>query len=194
MKKHVINYLTKKLFVLVKNFLNLAGESETIQFESINRMNIHEPSIGYKIILLFFETHLIFLIRLILLLFTEKKKNYDKLYEAEKMQQINLYILTNLDRNIQETELAEHLGMSTGHFCRFFKRINGCYFTEYLNNYRISIASQMLTDSDSSVVDIGNSCGFNTNNYFIRLFKKRKGNTPGAYRLALSAKENNNEN
>ena len=46
---------------------------------------------------------------------------------------------------------------------------------DYLNYYRIEQACFKLATSNDSIAEIGLSCGFNDESYFIKTFKKYKG-------------------
>ncbi len=50
---------------------------------------------------------------------------------------------------------------------------------DYLNCYRVDRASEMLTETEKSIIDIAAECGFYDLSYFIKVFKKYKG-PPGA--------------
>ena len=52
---------------------------------------------------------------------------------------------------------------------------------DYLNYYRIEQACFKLATSNDSIAEIGMSCGFNDESYFIKTFKKYKGVTPKKY-------------
>jgi AraC-like DNA-binding protein len=53
---------------------------------------------------------------------------------------------------------------------------------EYLNNYRVEMASRALITTDKPITEIAFSCGFNDLSYFIKTFKKCKGITPKSFR------------
>ena len=53
---------------------------------------------------------------------------------------------------------------------------------DYLINYRLEIASQMLMNTDNSVTDIALSTGFADSSYFARIFRRRVGCSPLEYR------------
>ena len=53
---------------------------------------------------------------------------------------------------------------------------------EYLNEYRIEKATRKLRLTDMSVTDVAFSSGFSDLSYFIKIFKKTKGVSPGKYR------------
>ena len=58
----------------------------------------------------------------------------------------------------------------------------GTSFVDYLNDYRLSMASRMLVSSDDNIIDIAAHCGYDNLSYFNRIFKKKYGITPSAYR------------
>ena len=44
----------------------------------------------------------------------------------------------------------------------------------------------LLSDTDMPTVEVGLSCGFSDQSYFIKTFKRYKSTTPGAYRKSFS--------
>ncbi len=79
-------------------------------------------------------------------------------------------------------DVASEIGVSPSHFMKYFKNTMGTSFIDYLNEYRLSMASRLLLSSDVSILDIANEAGFDNLSYFNRLFKKRFGITPSNYR------------
>jgi transcriptional regulator GlxA family with amidase domain len=55
---------------------------------------------------------------------------------------------------------------------------------EYLAHVRIQEASALLRDSDLSVLEIGTEVGLPDKSHFSKLFKRKTGLSPGAYRQA----------
>lgn len=92
------------------------------------------------------------------------------------------YIHEHYSENIKLKDLAAHLNMSEGHFCRFFKRTVQKSPIDYINHYRIQKACKLLENTNSKVVDIALEVGFEHLSYFITLFKKQKKMTPSQYR------------
>jgi len=82
--------------------------------------------------------------------------------------------------------LAREAGVSPKYLCRIFSQLTGKSPVEYLNEYRVERACALLSDTDLPILDIGLSCGFNDQSYFIKTFKRYKGKTPGGYRKGAS--------
>ena len=79
-------------------------------------------------------------------------------------------------------EAASACGCSPSHFMRWFRKMTGQSFTEYLNEYRLQQAAEALRCGSDTVLNIAEQCGFENLSYFNRLFKKRYRMTPREYR------------
>ena len=65
---------------------------------------------------------------------------------------------------------------------RCFRALLGQTPTEYLTQYRLSMAAHLLLNTDHSLSSISEQCGFNTVSYFGKLFRKVYGTSPDRYR------------
>ena len=66
-----------------------------------------------------------------------------------------------------------------------FKKDTGRSIIDHLIERRIDEAKKLLSSPDLSLSKISELCGFADYNYFCRVFKKRVGVTPGAYRKTM---------
>jgi len=80
------------------------------------------------------------------------------------------------------TQVARVAGYAPGYFSKLFKRDEGIPFEHYVRNLRLGRAKQMLTETNLSVEQVQELCGFTTRTYFHRVFKKAMGVTPAAFR------------
>ena len=105
-------------------------------------------------------------------------------YLLEKRVQVLLdYIHTHYNDKITIEELARTASISKTEVLRSFKIIVGMSPINYLNSYRLQRAAHMLIDTNKSIQEIAEDCGFNDNSYFSKLFKKKYSITPHDYRL-----------
>lgn len=101
----------------------------------------------------------------------------------------NIYLLKNVlnyieahyAEKIELSTLARVAGMSPKYFCRFFSEMTGRTPIDYVNYYRIERACYLLANTGESITGVAMCCGFGDVSYFIRIFKKYKGMSPGQY-------------
>lgn len=102
--------------------------------------------------------------------------------EYEQINVVSAYIQKHLEDDITETEVARLLYLSPSAFSRFFKRITGMTFVDYVNGIRIGRACRRLIESEASVLQVCLEVGFSNKSNFNRQFKRRKGMTPSKFR------------
>ena len=81
------------------------------------------------------------------------------------------------------------MGLSRSHLFRSFEKVMEKSPKEYLTNFRIKQACNLLKTSDLSITAIANSVGFENNLYFSKAFHKVKGVSPKVYKAAHSTKK-----
>ena len=86
-----------------------------------------------------------------------------------------------VDFAVSHRKNAQYIG-------RIFKKETGMSFNQYCNELRLERAEARLTGSDERIIDIALDCGFQNVPYFNRLFLKKYGASPRAYRKMRAAK------
>ena len=104
----------------------------------------------------------------------------------EKMKLILKYLENHYMERITIADISAEVGLSQSHFMKYFKNTMGTSFIEYLNEYRLTMASRLLISSESSILAIAEEVGYENLSYFNRTFKKRFGMTPRDYRKRLN--------
>lgn len=110
-----------------------------------------------------------------------QKQQHKYLVRAKRYIEEN-YTDPDLSLNL----LAGQCKTTTSYLSRLFKESFGINFVDYLNQYRIEKAKELLLTTDKSVKDIAFTSGFNSQQNFIRVFKKHAGVTPGQFKSTLS--------
>ena len=105
-----------------------------------------------------------------------------KIKSLDKLKLIIKYVENNYANSITIDDMAKLCDFSQSHFMKFFKNNMDVSFIEYLNSYRLTIASRLLISSSSSILAIAMESGFDNLSYFNRLFKKRYDMTPSKFR------------
>ena len=104
------------------------------------------------------------------------------LRKTMQLRKVIDFIDQNMGSQVTLNQLADAASMSPKYFCRFFYQMTRHTPIEYLNMQRIEYACYALSTTDEPITSIALSCGFNDLSYFIRIFKRYKGVTPGQYR------------
>lgn len=85
-------------------------------------------------------------------------------------------------QKITVSEIANQLNLNRSYFCALFKNEVGISPKEFIDNYRISAAQEILKQSDLSVAEIAENAGYNDIAAFSKAFKLKTGISPLAYR------------
>lgn len=103
-----------------------------------------------------------------------------------RLQYVIHYIHENLANKILMNDLCRKAYLSRNAFFAWFKEQFGITPLDYINHERIKLAKQLLADNKYNISQVSAHCGFSDVNYFVRLFKKLEGITPGAYKECMS--------
>jgi len=118
----------------------------------------------------------------------DSKSIYDKrLQDVEKLKNTFILIMNNYKENITLDEAAASAYMSPQYFCRFFKKVTGNTFKEYLLKIRIDKAKELLLKRNLSVTEIAYDVGFDNLSYFCRTFKRFTNLNPLDFRFMVSS-------
>ncbi|OEK07333.1 transcriptional regulator [Flavivirga aquatica] len=77
--------------------------------------------------------------------------------------------------------LAKRVGLNQNILQSGFRHLYNSTVKEFIKNYRIEKAKELLENSDLNVTEITYRIGINSRSYFSKIFKKRYGITPKAY-------------
>ncbi|MDR1742289.1 MAG: response regulator [Dysgonamonadaceae bacterium] len=128
---------------------------------------------------------------------TPKSKTQDEksisvslsIHDEKMMNKLTLLLekeLSNPDLNVDY--LGRDLGFSRTSFYRKMKGLMNLSPNEFLINYRLRKAAEMLQDENLSLSEISDKTGFSSYSYFSKSFKKYFGATPKDYRKTKTGK------
>lgn len=106
--------------------------------------------------------------------------NFQKMYS--RVSVVLEYIGSNFKEEITLGELAKKVSLSQHYLCKCFRKVTGKTIFEYIEQMRVQYSCYLLKTTDCSVMDIAMESGFNSVNYYNRVFKKIIKKTPGQYR------------
>lgn len=102
--------------------------------------------------------------------------------DNNKIEIIFHHVRNNFTQQITLDEISEKVSMTVPAFCRYFKKVTGKTFTQFVNEFRIVHATKLLAEKPTSITDICFESGFNNFSHFNKLFKKFTGKSPLKYR------------
>lgn len=102
--------------------------------------------------------------------------------ESKRVRKVEEYIDENFKKEIRLKTLSDIAGMTPAAFSRFFRMRTGKTVSDYIIDIRLGHAARLLVDSTVNVAEICYECGFNNISNFNRIFKKKKGCSPTAFR------------
>nr|WP_221284774.1 AraC family transcriptional regulator [Mucilaginibacter sp. SP1R1] len=101
----------------------------------------------------------------------------DKIRMGAIYEYIDAHYAQKPDVNV----VAGKVNLTTAAFCRYFKRQTNITFTEFVNQYRIERAKNLLMQ-DKNVTETCYAVGFETLSYFNKLFNKLVGKNPSDFK------------
>lgn len=104
-----------------------------------------------------------------------------KQYKSDRMLAIESYILSNF-RTVTLGMLAKHFNLSLPYASNIFHSYWGVSFTELLISVKLEKAKELLEKTNMCISEICSHIGYEADSYFIALFKRKYGFTPGQYR------------
>lgn len=110
------------------------------------------------------------------------KKNLTENRRVAYVEDALKYIETNYFWEITVQSVADFLNIDRSYLHRLFKSAVGVSIKEYLLNFRIKRACDLLAHTDLPISTISRSVGYEDSLYFSRLFKNKKGVSPKEYR------------
>lgn len=101
--------------------------------------------------------------------------------DTRKILNLTGYLHTHYQDKFSLAAMASAVSMSRNECCRYFKQMMNLTITEYLLEYRLAKAAELLETSGLSITEIAEQTGFCDVSYFIKTFRVKTGITPKAY-------------
>ena len=115
---------------------------------------------------------------LLLLIQRHMDESYLPLCNNEMMRKSIDYIRQNFKKEINIGDISTHLGISERYLRKIFTQYLNMSPLDYLTQIRINSAIEMLRITDMSIKEVCFQCGFQSPQYFSRIFKQQTGVSP----------------
>ena len=83
------------------------------------------------------------------------------------------YIQRNYADKFSLSDMADACHVSRGECCRYFKKLMHMKILDYLTEYRIRKAIELLENTELSITEIAHGTGFGTASYFITILDRK---------------------
>ena len=111
-------------------------------------------------------------------------------YLIQLRKNVSRGVLMDVEREVRERfaenitlkDLSKKYYVNSSYLGQIFRKKYGQSFKDYLSNYRINEAAQMLLRTDKKISVIAEEVGYHDTDYFISRFIEQKGCTPARYR------------
>ncbi len=106
--------------------------------------------------------------------------------ESSAVSYMKDYVHTNFaNASLSVKDISDHAKLSVTYACTVFKTETGKTMNQYLTEYRLERAKELLLDPRVKITDISARVGYTDSGYFGKAFKKATGLTPSEYREKL---------
>ncbi|MBP5602375.1 MAG: helix-turn-helix domain-containing protein [Treponema sp.] len=166
--------------IRVSRFIKLP-DAVLMKFRDATKMS-QEKAFGHEI---FVKSVLFDIISCVLL-----TKQYVEITDSRRTEQRHTihavedtlsYIREHYRENIALDDILKITSYSKSHFIRLFKKNMGMNLTDYINKYRIEKSCLDLIYTSKNITEIATENGFNTVQYFSKMFKNYMKCTPKQY-------------
>lgn len=106
--------------------------------------------------------------------------------DIKPIRVVKQYIEEHFRQDINLGQLAELVDMNASYLSSVFKKETGMTYSEYLTHCRLENAEKMLVESNMSISEISEKCGYQDSRYFSKQFSKQIGLKPSEYRKLYS--------
>lgn len=102
------------------------------------------------------------------------------------LDQILGYVQENYMNDISLDDVADHVNLSVGYLSNYFKGKMDMTFVDYLTQFRLEKAKDLLAHTNEKIYKIAEMVGYQNSQYFVTIFKRKIGVTPLEYRKYLT--------
>ena len=103
--------------------------------------------------------------------------------ELGYVERAKTYILENSDKLLTVRDVSEYISLNPEYFTRLFKKETGYNIKDYIIQCKLSIAKDLLVNSDLPISMVALELGYSNFSHFTQMFKRAEGITPKEYRI-----------
>lgn len=100
----------------------------------------------------------------------------------ELINRVTIYLQDNYGSDISLADLGRFVNLHPRYLCTLFRQIRGKTVVEFLREIRLEKAKRLLLYTSLSMTEIALETGFNSSQYFSRIFSQQVGIDPRTFR------------
>lgn len=116
------------------------------------------------------------------ILYEKEEKDIPNIPRYEQLRALREAIYSDPVRKWSVEEICSEMNVSRAYFHRIYQSAFGITCGQDIISGRLSYAADLLENTEMSVSLIAEKCGYDSDSYFMRQFRKHKGCTPSEYR------------
>ena len=136
----------------------------------VNEMEHKGPHYRYLVVMYYAE--------LLILLYRYMHETYLSICTNELLKKAVCYIRHNYQTDININDISEYASISERYLRKLFSQNLNLSPLDYLNQIRINKSIELLKNTEKSVKEVCFLCGFQSPQYFSRIFKQQMGLSP----------------
>lgn len=136
----------------------------------VNELNSKNKYYRYLVVMYYAE--------LLILIYRHMDEVYLPICSNEALIKAISYIRHQYKSEITITDVAEQAGIGERYLRKLFAQHLNLSPLDYLNQIRVNKSIELLRNTEMSIKEICFACGFNSPQYFSRVFKQQMGVTP----------------
>lgn len=123
-------------------------------------------------------------------LFYDTGFDHSSVHKGSVAEEVKLYLDVNYYEPLQIQQVAWQFGVHPNYLTRIFRAAYGVGPKEYLTQLKLKKAETLLATTSYPVTVVADSLGFEDGFAFSRLFKRKTGFSPTAFRQRAEGREN----
>lgn len=136
----------------------------------VNEMGAEKKYYQYLVVMYYAE--------LLILIYRHIDEVYLPICTNDALIKAIAYLRLNYQSEFSITDVAEYAGVGERYLRKLFSQYLNISPLDYLNQLRINKSMELLRNTEMSVKEVSFKCGFNSPQYFSRLFKRQTGLSP----------------
>ena len=121
-------------------------------------------------------------------IYLSRNRNFNRSDISSQINTAKAAVYENIS-SITPERLAETACMSYSKFRKIFKEYTGFAPSQYIQEVRINMAKELLTNTSKSIKEIAYELGYENKDYFFTAFRKVSGMPPAGYRKMTRGEE-----